>query len=263
MASWEVRECVPVEAAAATLAEDRIWNGYSLADLVPPFREYTRVWLARRPETPASALLILRHPAFTALVPHGPAAGLAAILDAAELPAESFLLARDEHLPPVRARFAGVEGLHPMLRMHLTPARYRPPVRRVDGVSRLGSGDLAALLTLYADYSEGVFNTDQLAAGPFFGIRAGGRLVAAGGIHVVARPYAIAAVGNIYTLPEARGRGYGEAVTAAVIGALFAAGCRDLILNVATDNVAAQRIYRRLGFVEHCAYQEGMVRRWE
>src|SRR5438270_173437 len=73
-------------------------------------------------------------------------------------------------------------------------------------------------------------------------------LVAAAGTHVVARRYGIAAVGNVYTRPEARGRGYGAATTARVVADLLAVGMREVILNVAAGNEPARRIYARLGF---------------
>src|SRR5262249_41725053 len=105
------------------------------------------------------------------------------------------------------------------------------------------------------------FTADQLTSGPFFGVRSGAELLAAGGTHVVARPYGIAAIGNVYTRPEARGRGYAGAITAALVAALFKGRCRDVILNVAEATLAARRIYERLGFRIHCEYREGPIER--
>lgn len=75
-------------------------------------------------------------------------------------------------------------------------------------------------------------------------------------MHVLAARYGIGAVGNIYTRPAARGRGYSGAA-AAVVAELLAGPCREVILNVAAANTAAIRLYRRLGFREHCRYWEG------
>lgn len=59
-------------------------------------------------------------------------------------------------------------------------------------------------------------------------------------------------VGSIYgmsTLPAARGRGVAGAVASALVDRAFAEGCRRVVLH--SSDMAA-RLYRSLGFVEHC-----------
>src|SRR5205823_13545241 len=105
-------------------------------------------------------------------------------------------------------------------------------------------------------------NADQFAAGHIYCARAcdvGGSILAAVGTHVVAARHGIAAIGSVYTRPEARGRGYASAITAAVTAELLAGPYRDVILNVAVANEPAARIYRRLGYREHCRYRESKV----
>ncbi len=265
---WAVEPDAPDAAAYAALAGDRAWNGYSITDLEPPFRAHARFALARRGDAadtpPGAACLFLRHPAFSAIIPHGEAAGLAAILAhdsaAGALPPEAFLLARDEHLPAIEALYDFPGGRQEMARLAVDAAAFRPQAGLVPAPQRLGPADLPALLDLYAAYPDNAFNDDQLASGPFYGFRDGERLVAAGGTHVVAARYGIAAVGNVYTRHDFRGRGYGAAVTAAVVADLLAAGCGDVILNVGVANSAARHLYARLGFREHCRYWEGRVR---
>jgi ribosomal protein S18 acetylase RimI-like enzyme len=143
-----------------------------------------------------------------------------------------------------------------MLRMAVDRASFAPPTGEPSPASRLGGADLAPLSALYDTYPDGVFTADQLAHGVFYGVREGGAIVAAGGTHVVAAEYGLAAVGNVFVAPAARGHGLGGAITAAIVGELLAGPCREVILNVATDNAAAQKIYRRLGFVPHCPYSE-------
>ncbi len=244
-------------AAYAALADDRIWNGYSIADLVPPLRQHTTVAVAARGGRPVAAVLVLRHPAFSAVMPHGVPAGVAALLDALTLPAATFLLVRPEHLPAVEGRYH-FPAPRRILRMAVDGATFRPPALLPREVEPLGEADLPHLLDLYTAYPESAFTADQLHGGPFYGVRAAGenRLLAAGGVHVVAPAYGLAAVGNIYTRPEARGRGYGLAITAAVVAHLLGLGCRDIILNIAVDN-PARRLYERLGFRSHCGYVEG------
>jgi hypothetical protein len=59
---------------------------------------------------------------------------------------------------------------------------------------------------------------------------------------------------------EHRGRGYATAVTSAVTAELLRF-CDDVVLNVRSDNPPAIAAYRRLGYVEHCRFEERLVRR--
>ncbi len=90
---WQVDATTGDEAAYAVLSRDRIWNGYSIADLAPPFRESAQVAIARGDGERIAAVLILRHPEFCALVPYGDLDGVVAILATVELPARANLLA--------------------------------------------------------------------------------------------------------------------------------------------------------------------------
>ena len=83
---WLVETDVDDADAYAAFATDRLWCGYAVADLEPPFRAYSRVAVARC-GADVAACLVLRHPDFNSIVPHGPAAGLDAILERIELPA--------------------------------------------------------------------------------------------------------------------------------------------------------------------------------
>ncbi|HEY8601726.1 MAG TPA: GNAT family N-acetyltransferase [Thermomicrobiales bacterium] len=261
--TWHVERDAPTDEAYAALATDRRWNGYSIADLAPATRQWTRVAVARQrheqgAETEA-ACLFYQHPAFNSLIPHGDPAGVAAILvDAATaglLPAETYILAQEPQIAALMEHYLFPQGLRPMLRMAVDRARFTPPTG-ANTARRLHDADLASLLDFYATYPDSTFTADQLTHGVFYGVREGGRLVAAGGTHVVAAEYGLAAVGNIFVVPEVRGRGLGGVVTAAIVGELLADSCREVILNVVAANMPATRLYRRLGFTAHCAYSE-------
>ena len=142
----------------------------------------------------------------------------------------------------------------PMLRMAVDAATFRPVAV---GADRLTPDHLPALLDLYAGYAGNAFHPDQLATGVFYGVRDGARLLAAAGTQVVSTRFGIAAVGNVFTRPVARGRGLGPAVTGAVVAELLAGPCREAILNVAAANEAAVRVYSRLGFRVHSRHYEG------
>ena len=82
--AWTIAADATEANALAILGEDRRWNGYSIADLAPPLRQWTRVATARRDDRTA-AVLFYQHPAFNSTIPHGDPAGVAAILDGAVL----------------------------------------------------------------------------------------------------------------------------------------------------------------------------------
>ena len=54
---------------------------------------------------------------------------------------------------------------------------------------------------------------------------------------------------SVYARPEARGRGYAEAVLRHIIDDASAHGMTSIGLHVVTSNLHAQRLYARLGFV--------------
>ena len=61
-------------------------------------------------------------------------------------------------------------------------------------------------------------------------------------------------IGGVYVLPEYRGLGIGRRMTAVFAGELIAQG-RGLTLFVKKNNLAAQKIYRRIGFEEAGDYR--------
>jgi ribosomal protein S18 acetylase RimI-like enzyme len=128
--------------------------------------------------------------------------------------------------------------------------------------SRLGVRDVPALQALYADgqssgESPDFFFPSMVADGVFHGIYEGTALVAAAGTHLLARGEGIAALGNVYTRRDRRGRGLGRLATSAVLGEL--AGVETIGLNVRADNDAAQHLYESLGFTRHCQFYEALA----
>lgn len=262
--AWQTIADADSASARALLNQDRAWNGYALADLEPPFRQYSRFATAAREDAaPSAGCLVLQHPAITVIVPHGDAEGVAAILAAiaADLPVRAELSVRPEHLPAVQRYYTPHPDLREMLRMQVDAVAFQPPPPLSVAAEPLGRADAAALFDLYRGYDENLFREELLDDGCFFGVRAEGRLLAAGGTHVVCPEQGVAAVGNIFTRPEARGRGLARAVTAAVTVALLAKGCRDVVLNVRADNTPAIRVYSGLGYREHCHFWEGWADR--
>jgi ribosomal protein S18 acetylase RimI-like enzyme len=123
-------------------------------------------------------------------------------------------------------------------------------------VIALSMSDLDEIVSLFqAAYPENWFDPRLLDTNQYYGIRESGKLVSVAGVHVYSRRYRVAAIGNITTHPEYRGKGYGTAVTTRV--------CRSLLreidhlgLNVKVDNTNAIRCYENLGFEAIDSYGE-------
>jgi len=123
----------------------------------------------------------------------------------------------------------------------------------------LTSEDLKEINILYAEsYPDNSFDSRMLDTGMYFGIRINGNLISIAGVHVFSRQYKVAALGNITTHPDYRGKGYGTIVTARL--------CKELLkqadaigLNVSLDNIGAIKCYNKLGFEIVAEYNEIMV----
>jgi ribosomal protein S18 acetylase RimI-like enzyme len=121
---------------------------------------------------------------------------------------------------------------------------------------------IAALCAQGGPFTPDAFAPAQLADGVFFGVAAeDGGLLAVGGTHIVDRTSGVAAIGNMYTHPAARGRGHAGAILAALVATLRAEGISTIVLNVDRRNATAIRLYERHGFTVHCFFVEGKARR--
>jgi predicted GNAT family acetyltransferase len=95
----------------------------------------------------------------------------------------------------------------------------------------------------------------------FRGIRQNGELVAVAGVQVASRQEGVAAIGNIFTRPDYRGRGFAQIATSAVVEAVKLTGIPTIGLNVGYRNAAAIRAYENIGFRIRFGYYEGVVER--
>ena len=80
----------------------------------------------------------------------------------------------------------------------------------------------------------------------------------AAGTHVIGSEAGVAAIGNVFTHPAHRRRGFGGRVSGAVVQELLRREIPTIVLNVAMDNDAALGLYRGLGFMPFCGYYEGV-----
>lgn len=241
---------------AAFLRRDRALYAYHLGDLDDFFWPFTRWWGTRDEQGALREVALLYGGGTLLALSRDPAAMQALVRGVApELPARLYAHLSPGVLPALEERWRS-EPRGPHLKMRLAhPQR----LARVDvsSATQLGPGDADELLGFYARvYPGNWFDPRMLETGTYFGLREGRRLLSVAGIHVVSRAFGVAALGNIATDREARGRGLARITTAAVCRALREGGIEEIGLNVHASNRAALACYERLGFRTCAEYEE-------
>jgi GNAT superfamily N-acetyltransferase len=231
------------------LRHDPAWSVYALGDLAPSMFPKTQ-WFA------PGLTLVVQDYGTAILFAMGPDSVREA-LECVTGPVQ--LQVQRDALDEV-ARHAPVSSPRLMWRMRWTGDRLAAPSAMT---SRLDASDIPALHALYADgessgESPDFFFPSMVTDGVFHGIYEGTALVAAAGTHVLARAEGAAAIGNVYTRHDRRGRGFGRVVTSAVLGEL--SGIETIGLNVRADNDRARCLYESLGFARHCQFYEALAR---
>ncbi len=117
--------------------------------------------------------------------------------------------------------------------------------------------DYPDLVELTALAEPGPFREQTATLGGFMGIRVDGRLAAMAGQRMSLDGFA--EVSAVCTHPEFRGRGFAQAVVAAVARNIHAAG-RVPFLTAFEANTAAIRVYEQVGFVARRRFELAVVR---
>ena len=230
------------------LRRDPAWTVYALGDLSPRMFDKCR-WYS------PDLTMILRDYGTTILFATGPGSIREAL---SEVTGSIHLQVKRDALDEI-ARMATVTAERLMRRMVWKPGS----LPSIDPqVTRLDATDVTSIEQLYADGTSSgeapdFFYPSMVSDGVFFGVYEDDALVAVAGTHLVAREENAAAIGNVYTRRDRRGRGLGGASTAAVLRELN--GIETVGLNVRADNDAAIRVYESLGFVRHCEFHEGIA----
>ncbi|MBX3029506.1 MAG: GNAT family N-acetyltransferase [Chloroflexi bacterium] len=252
----EVRPTRDRELLREFLETDRLMAAYALCDLDDREFGRTRWGVALDRGEPVAVALEYLGMSPQPLFVMGEPGGVTAVLRDVLRPRTAYLASRTELLDSVAAVYRVQEG-PPMVRMWVDRASFRPAP---SSAVRLVAADIGELNKLYEFGLTSWLPSDAVANGVYYGVRLEGRLVAAAGTHVIGRQLGLAAVGNVLTHRDFRGRGYAKAVTGAVTQELLRF-CDQVVLNVRADNPPALGAYRALGYQEHTRFEERLVHR--
>ena len=250
------------------LDADPVWAAYALGDLAPDYAPYSK-WCLAAGESGMGLILLFSRLSPPALFAMGDSEGVARAIEHCDMPASVYMLTQRAHYDIIRHYYdAAPAELRNMWRMHLTdPVPVGTTVSLPDGLrlEALDLDDKERMFRLYAHggpYAPDAFDAYQVADGTFFGVtNTEGELLASGGTHVVNWNAGVAAIGNMYTHPDYRSLGLGQAVLRAISSSLIDRGVSSVVLNVDDRNSAARRLYERNGFEVYCPYVEGIGRK--
>jgi ribosomal protein S18 acetylase RimI-like enzyme len=238
------------------LEDDRLLAAYALCDLED--REFARTRWGGAFDGDRLVAIALEYSGLTPqpLFVMGKPDGVEAILRDVVRPRAAYVATLPETVPAVESLYRLDPG-PPMVRMWVDRSRFQPFPAEVRRLLPVDIGDLNRLYQLgFASW----LPSSAIADGVYYGMRVGGRLVAAAGTHVISRQARLAVVGNVLTHVDYRGRGYATAVTGAVTADLLRS-CDQVVLNVRSDNPPALQAYRRLGYAEHVRFEERLAHR--
>lgn len=238
------------------LERDRLFAAYALCDLDD--REFRRTRWAVATEAARPVAVALEYAGITPqpLFVMGANEGIATILHDVIKPRAAYVACRTESIEAVEGTYR-VDPGPPMIRMWVDRPSFQPYPADVRRLLPVEINDLNRLYQLgFASW----LPSSAIREGVYYGMRVGGRLVAAAGTHVISPEARLAVVGNVLTSAEFRGRGYAKAVTGAVTAELLRF-CDQVVLNVRADNPSAIQAYRRLGYREHVRFEERLIHR--
>jgi ribosomal protein S18 acetylase RimI-like enzyme len=254
--AWQTRSVADREEVAAFLRTDRLYAAYALGDLDAASRKRASWGIAYAGGRPRG--LAMQHlglppqPLFLMGYPEA----CRAVLATEVRPRYAFVQARHD-LASAFSDLYKVDLPASLLRMVVDRDTFRP---LAGGAARLAPADIGDLNRLYQLGLGGGFPASILEDGVYYGVRVGGRLVAAAGTHVINEREGIAVVGNVLTHVDHRGQGHAKAVTAGVTAELLTR-VADVALNVYAENEPAVAAYARLGYREYCRLGEWVAYR--
>jgi RimJ/RimL family protein N-acetyltransferase len=254
------------DALAAFLRRRPDVHAYALGDLDDFFWPHTR-WLGWSVDGGLAQVALLYgepDPPVLLALAEQPGDGMEDLLRAAVAQIPPVVYA---HLSPwlvdalsIELQPAAEPALHAKLGLRRTNLLRRHDAAEVE---LLAPADLDEVADFYALAYPGTwFQARMLETGRYVGVRRAGRLACVAGVHVWSPRCRVAALGNVATLPDARGEGLATAACARLCRLLLDDGIETISLNVSADNAAAIRAYEKLGFAHAADYVEvPLVRR--
>ena len=232
------------------LETDRIWSAYALADLDPEWNEFSEWYLHLD-----SLILIFRAFNPSILFAMGHPQGLEILFK--EIPNDRYTYTLLGYSRAIIRDRLKIKTENHMWRMALKSEGF--PGTLAEGVVKLREADLDSIQKLFNGHPDrpDAFTPVQLKTGIFYGTYLGEDLISIAGTHILSHWASVAAIGNVFTRPDQRGKGYATRVTARVVKEALDQGIKTIVLNVAMDNTPAITCYRKLGFWPYCGYYEG------
>lgn len=238
------------------LAPHRAYAAYAIGQLQARLYERSSWWTSRG----AGGEALLLHSGGglgNALFALGTVDALDAALSLHPGPRYTFLTCELHHVHTIREHFS-LPDHGTVLRMQVTRETFS---ETPGGPRRLSGRDVREINRLYrSDGTPAFYTAQNIDDAVYYGSFEGGRLVGVAGTHVISYPDSIAVAGNVFVHPKYRGLGLSRVVTGAVTRELLR-GCREVVLSVDPDNVAAVRSYKRLGYREVGKLIEGAATR--
>jgi len=233
------------------------YTAYALGQLEPGLFERTQ-WYWARGDTGSGLVLHSKGGLGDATFLMGDADAVAAILSIHPGPAQTYATSQPQHLQPL-GRVYRLANQQPMIRMSVDRDSFLPSTRIPTTV--LTGLDIRKVNALYgSDGAPSYYVPEHLESGVYRGVVVDGRLVAVAGTHVASRHEGVAVVGNVFTHPAYRGRGYATAATSAVTRMLLEF-CTTVVLTVDPNNRPAVAAYERIGYHAACQLVEASATR--
>lgn len=244
------------ELLRAFLEGDRLRAAYALCDLEDREFARTRWGVAFDGDKPVAVALEYGGLTPQPLFVMGDGEAILAVLREVIHPRLVYLAA-DESLLPTIGRAYRIDPGPQMMRMWVSRDTFQPPK---GAAARLAPADIVDLNRLYGLGFSGWLPAEAIAHGVYYGVRVGGRLVAAAGTHVISPQARLGVVGNVLTSADFRNRGFAKLTTGEVTRELLRT-CDEVVLNVRADNPPAIAAYEALGYREYCRFEERLAHR--
>lgn len=122
-------------------------------------------------------------------------------------------------------------------------------IRHEEYIYRVNECDFEALEEFFKEnHHDHWFLKHMLKTGHYYCVRKNSKVLAAAGVHFASKEYSTAAIGNVVTAKDERGKGWGKIISAYTAVKLWGE-FKYIGLRAEKTNEAANKIYLKLGFL--------------